>query len=143
MIRKRYDKASRVGIDLGGESRTKQQFKDETDINKIMARYVKTGQLSHLVKKNPIYGDFSSVPDYMSAVALVERAEIAFAALPASVRADCENDPAQFLARVSDPAFVETHKDALRGVVSIPSDPKPTPPSQPAANPAAAGGASG
>lgn len=140
MFTSKYSTRTRKPINLGGPSRTKQSFKNETDINLIMARYVKTGQLPALVKQNPKYGDFSTVPDYQTALDTVMRAEEAFAALPAKVRKACDNDPAVFLDRVTDPEFVKTHEDALRGVVTIPetTKPRPTPPSQPAAKTAEA-----
>ena len=40
------------------ESRTKQSFKDSTDINKIIRKAQKVGSLSHLVRHGAHYGDF-------------------------------------------------------------------------------------
>ena len=38
-------------------SMTKQSFKDECDINKIMAKFQKTGAIEHYAKHAPSYGD--------------------------------------------------------------------------------------
>ena len=40
---------------------TKQSFKDECDINKIMAKFQKTGALNHYAKHAPQYGDASGI----------------------------------------------------------------------------------
>ena len=41
-----------------GESMTQQQFQAECDVNNILAKYKKTGQISHLAKHNGNFGDF-------------------------------------------------------------------------------------
>lgn len=84
------------------DRRTKQEFRDECDVNNIMKKYLKTGQLPELIKSNPKYGDFSDVPSFQEAQDRVNFANAQFAALPARVRARFENDPAQFLAFASD-----------------------------------------
>ncbi|WNK15022.1 MAG: internal scaffolding protein [Microvirus sp.] len=86
------------------EDRTKQSFRDECDINRIMARYAKSGVLPDLIRGNPQYGDFSSVADYQSALNIVVLAEEQFASLDGQVRARFGNDPACFLSFCSDPA---------------------------------------
>jgi len=83
--------------------RTKQSHKDECDINYIMRKFEKTGQLPDMIKSNPSYGDFSNVPDYQAALGMVEHAKEQFNALSAKVRARFNNDPSQFLAFATDP----------------------------------------
>lgn len=101
-------------VDQKGEiSRTKQSFKEECDVNNIMRKYFRTGQLPELARREPKYGDFASVPDYQEALNTVLRAETIFQALPSSVRAECQNDPAVFLERVKDPEWALKHKLAL------------------------------
>lgn len=73
------------------------------DINRIMDRYSKTGQLPDLIRSDARYGDFTSVPDFHEAMDIVIRAEEQFAALDARVRDRFENDPAKMLAFCSDP----------------------------------------
>lgn len=78
-----------------------QQFKDECDINTILERFAITGVLP----ENPLpphYGDFSGIGDYHSALNRVIAAQDAFDALPATIRARFENDPAQLISFLED-----------------------------------------
>ena len=86
------------------EGRTKQAFKDECDVNQIMARYEKTGLITHLAKKQPVYLDVSEVGDYRDALEHVEQTREFFMGFPAKVRAAFNNDPAEFLDSIHDPA---------------------------------------
>ncbi len=69
---------------------------DGTDINKIMAKFKKTGTLPNVAQKNPLYGDFTFPEDIHSVREAVERAEDRFMDLPADVRSVCKNDWVQF-----------------------------------------------
>ncbi len=86
----------------GTQQRTKQSFKDDCDVNLIVKRHASTGLWSHLNPTMPSYGDFSGVVELQDAIATVEAAELDFDALPAAVRAACNNDPVQFLMEVND-----------------------------------------
>lgn len=86
-----------------GQARTKQSFKDECNIHTIMDKYHRTGLVTHLNATRPMYGDFSSVPDYQSALNVVINARNEFAKLPASLRDRFMNDPVKLLAFVNDP----------------------------------------
>lgn len=83
-------------------SRTKQAFKDECDINNILAKYNKTGLLPDMIKANPQYGDFSDVPDYQTSLNIVAKVQEQFENLPAKVRDRFKNDPSQFLEFVNN-----------------------------------------
>lgn len=85
------------------ESMTHQEFKDDCDINKILERYLKTGTLPDMIKRDPQYGDFASVPDFMKSQNIVARANEQFAGLDAHIRKRFGNDPAEFLEFVNDP----------------------------------------
>lgn len=81
------------------ERRTKSEFLKETDINFIMERYRRTGQLPESARQAATrYGDFSQIPDFMEMQHRVIAAHEMFAALPAKVRKEFENDPGQFIA---------------------------------------------
>lgn len=142
-FRTRFDRR-KVAIHFEGEvSRTKPSFADECDVNKIMDRYKRTGQLPALVKGDPVYGDFSEVTDYLTSLERVRVAEEAFLALPAAVRKECDNNPAVFLERVKDPTWARDHKLALppEAVPEEPSKgagkaPKGSAPSRPGKAPA-------
>lgn len=82
---------------------TKQCFKDECDINSLMDKYSKFGQLPTMIKKNPIYGDFSKSRELQEAYAIVEKAKLQFELLDVRVRDRFEYDPVKFLEFVENP----------------------------------------
>lgn len=85
--------------------RTKQSFKDSTDINKMLAKAQKAGTLSHLQKHGAFYGDFANAPeDLFEAREMIERGGQIFRELPAEVRAEFRNDPLKYFEFVNDPA---------------------------------------
>lgn len=84
------------------DGRTKQAFKDECDINKLVSRMWKDGTLSHLDKHEAEYGDFSDF-DFHVAMNRLARGKSIFAELPAEVRREFDQDPAKFFAFVNDP----------------------------------------
>lgn len=95
-------KRRRVQVKFTEPSLTKQAFKEECDINAIMAKYEKTGLLDHVNKVQGNFGDFSEITDYQSALNAVMDANDRFNGLPAHLRAQFQNDPAQFINFVSD-----------------------------------------
>ena len=80
-----------------GESMTQQQFKAECDVNNILAKYKRTGMLSHIQKHQGNFGDFSSVEDYQTSLGKLMQAQQSFESLPSELRAKFENDPAQLI----------------------------------------------
>lgn len=86
-------------------SRTRQEFKDECDINRIMANYQITGAINHFSKYSSSYGDFSAC-DFQEAQNLVIRARKMFDELPNNVKAHVST-PEGFLAFVQNPANAE------------------------------------
>lgn len=89
-------------------TRTKQSFKDECDINKIMHRFKNVMGADYLNRYNGYvngqFGDFSNVVDYRSALDQISQARAVFEALPSKVRARFFNDPAEFLDFCQNPA---------------------------------------
>jgi len=128
------------------KSRTKQAFKDECDINKIMARFVRTRTLDWVSDVAPRYGDLIGW-DYQEALNQVARGKEMFKALPAKVRSRFHNDPAELLDFLAD----EDNRDEARklGLLKKPQEaaaqPVATPPATPptSAAPAPAGEAGG
>ncbi len=99
-----YEDHPRVQLSFEGQvSLTKQASKDETDINWIMARFEKTGLLDHLNTHQGEYGDFIGFEDYHTSMNRIRDAEVAFATIPAKVRAHFNNDAAEFLRIAQDP----------------------------------------
>lgn len=89
------------GTTCSGDSRTKQSFKDECDINKIMRRYNSSG-VAPAMRGNGVYGDFSTVGDYMECVSKLDKARAQFSGLSSELRARFRNDPSEMLAFVAD-----------------------------------------
>lgn len=100
-VRHALSRGERVFAEVSGESRTKQSFKDECDINKILARFQRTGAVAHFSKFSPQYGEVPSV-DFHEALLLAKKGIEMFEALPSSLRKRFENSPEAFLAFVQD-----------------------------------------
>lgn len=92
----------RLVLHTGSETPTQQHFKDECDINKLMAKYKATGLIPQTVKP-PFYGDFTDIPDYQKALKVVMDAQELFSHLSSDVRKRFHNDPAEFLEFCSKP----------------------------------------
>ena len=85
-----------------GESMTQQQFKAECDVNNILAKYKRTGMLTHIQKHQGNFGDFSSIEDYQTSLGKLMQAQQSFESLPSELRAKFDNDPAKLIAYLSD-----------------------------------------
>ncbi|UDN67647.1 internal scaffolding protein [robinz microvirus RP_82] len=86
-------------------SMTKQEFKDECDINNIIKAYSQTGMLNH-VAANAADGRYEDLPDnheLQDAILLVAAAEASFMSLPAKIRDRFGNDPVRFVEFTSNP----------------------------------------
>lgn len=99
-FRTRFMKSKKIGVQCSREEgRTKSEFAKDCDINLIMARYKKTGILPESARNAAArYGDFSQVPTFAEMQEKISLAHELFMALPASVRKQFSNDPAEFLA---------------------------------------------
>lgn len=91
----------KVYADIYGESRTRQEFAAECNVNTIMARYKKTGVFP-MDQRKLQYVDFGDVPDLQSAMNTLIDAERAFMSLPAKVRRDFDNSPIEFVKFAED-----------------------------------------
>jgi len=100
-IRSAYGPKKSVKFKCKGKSLTKQSFTEECDINKILAKYQKTGAIDHVNKHEPSYG-YATSDDFTSAMEIVARGSTMFEELPSSIRTKFENDPAKFLEFVQD-----------------------------------------
>lgn len=86
------------------DGRTKQQFRDQCDVNRILEKAAKVGGLSHLEKFSAQYGDFSGF-DFQAAQNQLAKAKSIFEQLPARLRTEFDNDPSKFF------EFVGTRSD--------------------------------
>lgn len=100
-FKSRYQKTSRLSISFPADGRTKQSFKDECDINTIMARYRSTGILPNINELPAQYLDVSEM-DYQAHQNFIAGAKTMFGELPSGLRNRFGNDPGAFLAFCSD-----------------------------------------
>lgn len=75
---------------------TRQEFRDECDINVIMAQYLQTGEFIHLNTAAPQYLDCTGI-DFRQQMDFVAGAFSMFEDLPSKIRLQFDNDPAAFL----------------------------------------------
>lgn len=110
---------------------TRQSMKDETMINNILSRYVKSGTLTHLASNPGTFADVSEIGDYRAALEQVKGAEALFSNLPARVRTRFDNDAATFLDFVLTPG----NEDELKalGLWAEGKSPEPPPKAAPEA----------
>lgn len=98
------DEFNNVGLVCESPSLTEQQFKDECDINSIIARYKVTGVLGDpMDNREPVYVDCSSIPDLLTAQNFIIRANDDFMSLPSSIRKRFDNSPLSMLQFLQDP----------------------------------------
>lgn len=95
-VRNAFSIIEPVKLHFTEPSMTKQSFKDECDVNQILARFQRTGVVDHLAKHEARYGFADSV-SYHEAQNLVAEAQSMFNELPAAARAEFDHDPAKFL----------------------------------------------
>lgn len=103
----------RVQIFFNDESLTRQEFKDECDLDLMLKRFKRTPEGRAALANASGFAegaqflDVSSIPDFQSARAQLAQANASFMALPAKLRRRFENDSAQFLDFVLNPANAE------------------------------------
>lgn len=98
-------------------------------MNTILAKYRKTGLLTHVASYGGTYLDLPEEADYQSCVHFVMRAQRAFEQLPAHARKRFNNDPGNFLAFAENPA----NRDEMvkMGLMLPPPAPQPSPEGSP------------
>jgi len=114
-------------------TRAQQHHKDECDINVILERFGKTGQLPvNAISGN--YGDFSGVHDYHTAMNALIAAEHEFALLPANIRTRFANDPANLIKFMENPENL-TEAQSLGLIQPTSSQNEPVAQNQPVTEP--------
>lgn len=133
-----YRPHPRVSEDFSQPVMTKQEFKAECDIHNILRQYQRTGIITHVQNARPTYGDLPDPMDYQQALHIQMEAQEAFAGLPSKVREHFNNDPAELLAALGDPA----QRDYLLevGILRAPEPAQSVPDSVPVPQPAPASG---
>lgn len=91
----------RVQTEFTGESLTEQAHASECNINAIMSRFMKSGQITHLNHRQPHYG-YAPANDFRESIEIVKTAEEGFDALPADFK-EKFGDPAGMLEFFENP----------------------------------------
>ena len=84
------------GLKCLDPSLTQQQFKEDSDINTIVDRFMKSGVLPTPVNM-PQFVDFEGIFDFQTAMNAVRAADENFMRMDAKVRARFNNSPQEFL----------------------------------------------
>lgn len=93
------------GIKDWGPGMTKQAFKDQCDINKMLSKAQREGSLAHLQKyPAPVYGEFDGEFTLQDAVGQIDKANVIFDALPSEIRREFDNNAMSFVSFAADPA---------------------------------------
>lgn len=129
LIRDFYVEHAPVDLVCADDGLTRQEFKDECDINVLLAQYERTGVLPANDRLGQgQYLDLTDVPDLQKAFQIIGQAEAAFMTLPASVRKEFDNDAMKFVAFAEDPGNIEKMRDW--GLAPRPPEPPANPESQ-------------
>jgi len=119
-----------------GPSLTRQEFVDECDINQIMLKYERTGVLPGPNAAEPMYVDFTQIPDNLAdSLRMMDEAQTAFMQLPATIRREFDNNALAFTEFAMDPTNLDQMRD---WGLAKPKEPAVTPPVSPPAPPPAA-----
>lgn len=113
----------------GDPGRTVQADRDDADINKIVARFHKTGQLPP--SREELFGDISEIGDFADALMRVQRGKELFMEYPAHIRERFQNDPAQLISFLDDESNLDEAVEL--GLVQKAPAPEPEPVVPPAA----------
>lgn len=116
-------RSDETGLKCLDSSLTQQQFRDESDINNIVDRFMKTGHLPDPVSM-PQYVDYEGVFDFQSAMNVVRQADENFMRMDAKVRSRFHNSPQEFLEFFANSANSE---EAVRLGLAV-ARPKESPP---------------
>lgn len=102
-VRNRWFNTSSVGTKVFGQSLTKQEFREECDVNLILSRYQDAPPKPWGSPPVLRFGDFADAPDFLAAQLLVKEAEDLYNSMPVQVRDRFGHNPANFLQFVHDP----------------------------------------
>ncbi len=102
-----YDDRSRVkATNKGCKGRTKQEFKDECNVNNILKQYDKTGVIEHLSNHEGFYTEVNDV-DFQQAQDIIADGNSMFEGLPSGIRKKFDNAPEKFLEFMHDESNID------------------------------------
>ena len=99
-----FSEMARVQVDFSNSpSRTKSEFKEEADVNNIVAQCIKKAIALPSGDRQPMFEDFSNIGTYQDAVASVASANEEFSHLPSEIRAKFDNNVQSLIDFMGDP----------------------------------------
>ena len=101
----------RVQIKFTQESKTEQSHMAALNVNKIVAKYQKTGLLPNRQGKEPMYGDFTGIEDFHTCQNRIAQAKTDFMSLPSDIRERFHNDPGELVQFINDPDNIEEARE--------------------------------
>ena len=103
-IRDIFSDMARVQVDFSNSpSRTKSEFKEEADVNNIVAQCIKKAISLPSGDRQPLFEDFSNIGTYQDAVTSVAQANEEFSHLPSEIRAKFDNNVQSLMDFIGDP----------------------------------------
>lgn len=117
-------KRKRVQKSFNEVGRTKPEFADSCNINKMLKRYRKTGVIRVAINE-PVYGDFTGPSDLTDALEVISNAKSSFESIPAAVRKRFNNDMYQFMGFMEKASKEELLELGLAKAEPKVLDPKP------------------
>lgn len=107
-------------VENDGVSPVQQHEVGKVDINTIVRRFMTQGAPMPLTRREGVFGDFSGVHDFDSALARVEEARAEFMKLPPETREYFHNSPGEFLARLDElELFEEPEAPSVSGGATV------------------------
>jgi len=131
-IRNKFSTYAREPFEAKGIDPAQQHFREEVNINNIIAKYNKTGVITHVAKTRKRFGDFKDFADLLPDLDRVTKAQQAFEELPATIRNEFGNSIEGFFKFIKNPANEE--QCIKWGIFDPPKD-NPTAVLQPAGEP--------
>lgn len=119
----RKDGSTQVIKDNGSETKTDQSFKEIQNVNTIVRKYTMLGYKYENLPEaaKGVYGDFSKVKDYQSALQQSIKVQESFMKLPADLRKRFYNDPQKLAEFLKDS---KNKDEAIRlGIIEKPVEP--------------------
>jgi len=127
-----YDPAKhsdRERLDTGPDTMVQQQFREEVDINTIVRRFGLTGDMP-VFGREPMFGDFTEIHDFESAVEKVDKIRESFMTLAPEVRERFQNDPLRMYKAVLQAKDEKSAADLVSYEAPKEEAPKSDPPAE-------------
>jgi phage internal scaffolding protein len=101
IITKRENGSVRIQYKTNGTCKVQKHLKDECDLEKMVERYKRTGQIR--VMGDPKFGEWSQIASYHDAQNAIIATQEAFAKVPSKIRQKFDNDPQKLIDFIEDP----------------------------------------